>query len=82
MLFRSTIWKQKLPETDVEKLKIVNKRFELTGGQIDNICKKIEVDTLLMGEEIIDLNYLLTLAEEELSLRNNTNKKQIGFSFK
>ncbi len=78
---RLSIWKQKLPETDIETLKLVNQRFELTGGQIDNICKKIEVDTLLMGEEIVNHNYLLTLAEEEISLRNNLNKKQIGFSF-
>lgn len=76
---RLSIWKQKLPETGEDIIREVNKKYKLTGGQIDNICRKIEVDTLLKGEEIIDLPYLEELAEEENSLRTKDNRSSIGF---
>jgi len=60
-------------------LKILNQKYKLTGGQIDNICKKIEVDTLLQGEGIVDLSYLEVLAEEETSLRRKESGAIVGF---
>jgi len=76
---RLSIWKQKLPQSSEVMLKVVNQRYKLTGGQIDNICKKIEVDTLLQGDDIIDLPYLEVLAEEETSLRRKEGSATIGF---
>jgi len=76
---RLSIWKQKLPMTNEGILKILNQKYKLTGGQIDNICKKIEVDTLLQGEGIVHLSYLEVLAEEETSLRRKESGAIVGF---
>ena len=76
---RLSIWKQKLPMTNEGILRILNQKYKLTGGQIDNICKKIEVDTLLQGEGIVDLSYLEVLAEEETSLRRKESGAIVGF---
>jgi AAA+ superfamily predicted ATPase len=76
---RLSIWKQKLPMTDEGILKTLNQKYKLTGGQIDNICKKIEVDTLLQGEDIVDLTYLEILAEEETSIRKKEGGAIVGF---
>ena len=74
-----SIWKQKLPMTNEGILKTLNQKYKLTGGQIDNICKKIEVDTLLQGEHIVDLSYLEILAEEETSIRKKEGGTIVGF---
>ena len=76
---RLSIWKQKLPMSDEGILKALNQKYNLTGGQIDNICKKIEVDTLLQGEHIVDLSYLEILAEEETSIRKKEGGTIVGF---
>lgn len=76
---RLSIWKQKLPMSDEGILKTLNQKYKLTGGQIDNICKKIEVDTLLQGEHIVDLSYLEILAEEETSIRKKEGGAIVGF---
>jgi AAA+ superfamily predicted ATPase len=76
---RLSIWKQKMPTTNEGILKTLNQKYKLTGGQIENICKKIEVDTLLQGDDIIDLDYLEVLAEEENSLRKKEGGTTIGF---
>jgi AAA+ superfamily predicted ATPase len=77
---RMSIWKDKMKEIDEDLLHIVNNRYKLTGGQIDNISKKVEVEKLLSQDKIIDIEYLSTLAEEEVSLRSETQKRQIGFN--
>lgn len=79
---RLSIWKQKLPHSSEELLKNLNQKYKLTGGQIDNICKKIEIDTLLQGEDIVDLSYLEVLAEEETSLRRKEAGAIVGFKMR
>jgi hypothetical protein len=76
---RMSIWKDKLNEFDEDLLYTLNSRFKLTGGQIDNISKKVEVEKLLSDHNIIDIEYLSALAEEEVSLRLDTTKSKIGF---
>jgi SpoVK/Ycf46/Vps4 family AAA+-type ATPase len=77
---RMSIWKDKMYEFDEKLLYTLNSRFKLTGGQIDNISKKVEVEKLLSDHKIIDIEYLSALAEEEVSLRSETQKRPIGFN--
>jgi SpoVK/Ycf46/Vps4 family AAA+-type ATPase len=77
---RMSIWKDKMYEFDEELLYTLNSRFKLTGGQIDNISKKVEVEKLLSNHKVIDIEYLSALAEEEISLRSETQKRPIGFN--
>jgi hypothetical protein len=77
---RESIWKDKLPELSEELVKYVNGRFKLTGGQIDNVAKKVEVSRLLDPGTDISSDYLTLLAEEEISLRSGQHRRPIGFT--
>jgi hypothetical protein len=77
---REAIWKDKLPDLSEELVKYVNDRYKLTGGQIDNVTKKIEVSRLLDPDTAITPEYLTTLAEEEVSLRSGKQRRPIGFT--
>ena len=77
---REAIWKDKLPDLSAELVKYVNDRHKLTGGQIDNIAKKVEVSRLLDPGATITPEYLVTLAEEEVSLRSDKHRRPIGFT--
>lgn len=77
---RQAIWRDKLPELTDELLESVNKQYKLTGGQIDNVAKKIEVSRLLDPGTPISLTYLSALAEEEISLRTGQHRRPVGFT--
>jgi len=76
---RLSIWRDKLPELDEDIRGRINQRFRLTGGQIENIRKKIEVDTLLNIDTEIGFDYLTSLSEQELMMRGENNRRPIGF---
>jgi len=76
---RLSIWRDKLPELDEDIRGRINQRFRLTGGQIENIRKKIEVDTLLNIDTEIGYDYLTSLSEQELMMRGENNRRSIGF---
>lgn len=73
------IWKTKFPEIDETVLKNVSATYRLTGGQIENIHKKITVDALLNSEFGITESYLLQLANQELVLKQKQKRSPIGF---
>ena len=77
---RASIWKDKLPDMSEDLVSYVNDRFKLTGGQIDNVAKKVEVSRLLDPNTSITSEYLTLLAEEEVSLRSGKHRRPIGFT--
>jgi len=77
---RLSIWKDKLPDVPEELICNVNNRYKLTGGQIENIRKKIEVDSLLDIKSSVELEYLNGLAEEEVLLRSESVRRPVGFT--
>jgi SpoVK/Ycf46/Vps4 family AAA+-type ATPase len=46
---RSGIWNALLPDLGGDKAAELSGRFELSGGQIENIARKIEVDSIISG---------------------------------
>ena len=77
---RLSIWKDKLPNVPEDLISNVNNRYKLTGGQIENIRKKIEVDSLLDLKTSVELEYLNGLAEEEVLLRSESVRRPVGFT--
>jgi SpoVK/Ycf46/Vps4 family AAA+-type ATPase len=73
------IWKSKFPDIKTGLLKKVCTAVSLTGGQIENIRKKIAVDTLLDEKIKINESYLMQLAQQELMLEKKTERNTIGF---
>lgn len=47
-VMRRAIWKDKLPYLSDEQISYINTRYELTGGQIDNVVKKLRLVNYLI----------------------------------
>ena len=71
-----TIWENLLPHIDKFALKQVSEKFNLSGGQIQNVMKKLNTDMLIFNTEM-SVNKIMEYCEEELNFRSN--KIKIGF---
>jgi AAA+ superfamily predicted ATPase len=74
---RKGIWQallSGLPESDVDEL---SSRFELSGGQIENIARKIEVDAIIDGGDL-SIDTLVQYCKDELQNSLDASKK-VGF---
>ena len=73
------IWKSKFPTVKNSILKTICTSITLTGGQIENIRKKIAVDSLLDDKLKMTEAYLTQLAHQELMLEKKNERNTIGF---
>ena len=69
------IWMDKLPYLSTEDAKVLA-NFEFSGGQIDNIVRKVFMQEVINGERPT-LNRLVTMCGEEKI--SNKNVRRIGF---
>ncbi|MDR0524394.1 MAG: ATP-binding protein [Spirochaetaceae bacterium] len=75
---RRGIWKALLPDVPQDILTELASGFELSGGQIENIARKTEVDAILSGKSL-SIDTLLGYCKDEM--RNNLNAfNPIGFA--
>jgi len=56
----------------------ISNSYDLSGGQMDNILKNLEMK-ILLGEEVED-DFLQAICMSEIGHQHNS-KNQIGFSF-
>ena len=75
---RQLILRNAFSEFADETLKLINDSFELTGGQILNIKKKLFISSLLQSNQTIE-EVLFQLCKDEFSLKNNHTSNPIGF---
>jgi hypothetical protein len=68
------IWKDKLPEVEPIILKELATSYDLSGGQIENVVRKYQMNKVL-GKNIADLKLMHTFCMAE----NFTTKTRIGF---
>jgi len=74
---RSGIWSTLLPDLNKDRLLELSGKFELTGGEIENIARKIQVDAILNGSEL-SMDTLVQYCKDEIQNGFNASKK-IGF---
>ena len=74
---RAKIFKVQFPETNEELLNKVCQDYDLSGGQIQNIKRKLMADQILFGDSFITDQLLLEYIENEFGFR--TNKNKIGY---
>lgn len=67
----------KLTDLTDEQIDFIGSNYRLTGGQMDNIVKNLEVKFLL-GEEV-DLDYLMRLCDAEGGKVKSIDRKPLGF---
>jgi len=71
------IWKDKMPEISEEDAKILAKEYALSGGQINNICRKYVLSHILKNDKL-ELEELKELCEEEFF--GKASSKKLGFN--
>ena len=76
MSIREKIWKSKLPFLALQDCELLAERFDFSGGQIDNVLRKNEINEIIHGEKIT-LTKLLSFCSEETLVNNRV---KIGFS--
>jgi len=75
---RFEILRNAFVNVDADVLEMVNRDYQLTGGQIANVKKKILVREMLEPDFDLEVE-LMSLCEEELLLRKSGKRAQIGF---
>ncbi|HQV78961.1 MAG TPA: ATP-binding protein [Chitinophagales bacterium] len=74
---KSQIWKSKLPHLSNEDCELLASQFDFSGGQIDNIVRKNEINEIIYGNKV-SLRTLIEFCKEE-TLSNQFSKMPIGF---
>jgi hypothetical protein len=74
---RTMIWMNKLSFLNENDAHILAQQFDLSGGQIENIVRKSEIDFILNGEEV-PLDKLIVFCQEEQISKSN-ERGVIGF---
>ena len=73
---RASIWQSMMPKLSHEKAKVLASKFDLSGGEIENIVRKQSVNAILSGDEIADLEAITKLCSQE---RITSSRSRIGF---
>ena len=73
---RKKIWEIMLPGISSESAKTLAGKFDMSGGEIENIARKHTVNAILSGDESIDLEKLSEMCRKE---RIASKLKRIGF---
>lgn len=71
------IWKSKMPHLSNTDCEYLASHFDFSGGQIDNIVRKNEINEIIHGSKV-DLEMLMIYCKEE-TLSSQFARKEIGF---
>ncbi|MCL2093731.1 MAG: ATP-binding protein [Treponema sp.] len=75
---RQGIWTSMMPSLGEEEAAGLSQKYDLSGGQIENIARKAEVDALLQGQAL-DMETLHQICAEELNSSFYQKPKAMGF---
>ena len=73
---RTNIWMDKIPGLTTSQAGILASRFEITGGNIDNVARKVLMTDILKGKKF-EIQSLIHYCEQETLI--NENRRKIGF---
>lgn len=74
---RSKIWRSMLPNLTDMQAEILSKRYDFTGGQIENITRKNIISSIISLREDIDFNTILENCKTEII--NQKDARRVGF---
>ena len=76
---KTRIWQSFIPDLNEADATMLARSYDFSGGQIENIARKVMVDHLLFGGTP-DLNHIEELcSKEKIAGRSNANRRPIGF---
>lgn len=75
------LWENKFPGLNEELIQRLSKQWILTGGQLENIRKRYDIESLLDPDLELNWEYLSSQCEQENSMKNSlgTERTPIGF---
>lgn len=73
---KAKIWKAMLPDLSDDYAMQLSSRFDFTGGEIDNVTRKLTIDKLLYDQEYT-LDHIVRVCQEEGALK--AQRRNIGF---
>ena len=74
---RRAMWKSSLPKLSNEEIEQMASSYDFTGGQIENVVRKCSIDSVLYGDDSVDVDRIkLYCHEETLDSKRMT---KIGF---
>jgi len=76
---RKGIWSSLMPDIPEEQAVELSGKFDLSGGQIENIARKIAVDAIINGGDLA-MDTLLQYCKDEVQNGFNISGKTIGFT--
>lgn len=75
---RKSIWLTMIPKMQMADAELLAKNFDFSGGQIENIARKMTVENILKGTD--DFSYAhIALACSQECISDNQDMKKIGF---
>lgn len=74
---RAKIWQTMLPALAEPDARALATRFDLSGGEIENIVRKHTVNAILSGKDTTDIQEIITACQHERISQNNRPK--MGF---
>ena len=74
---REKIWKSLIPDLGIQEIQDLAEKYTFTGGQINNIATKIDIDYAIDGE-MPGYSQMLSYCESEC-LQKQKGSKSIGF---
>jgi hypothetical protein len=77
MKVAAKIWKQNMPTLADEDCLFLAQEFTFSGGQIDNVVRKCEIEQILTGTPV-DLKSIKAFCDKEILLKK-TGANPIGF---
>jgi hypothetical protein len=76
---KTHIWQSFIPDLADADANVLARSYDFSGGQIENIARKVMVDHLLFGGDP-DLSHIEELcSKEQIAGRNTNSRKPIGF---
>ena len=73
---RANIWRSMLPKLDESQAMTLASKFNLSGGEIENITRKFAVNAILTGRDDVDMEAITKACQEEHIVSGHT---RIGF---
>ena len=73
---RASIWEAMMPDLKHQDALLLAAKFDLSGGEIENIVRKQSVNAILSGNEIADITAISKMCEHE---RITNTRSRIGF---
>ena len=75
---REGLWQLKIKKLKASDYTLLANRYEFSGGEIDNIIRKIEISDILYHQKL-DLETIIQFCEEETMRKNGSGRNKVGF---